>query len=97
MKPYLGDQPHGIFATRGPHRPNPLGFSLVRLIKREGTVLYLDDVDILDGAPLLDIKPFVERFDLRQNTRQGWQAEIDEATARQRGLREYTRKDVSNN
>ncbi|PIE33403.1 tRNA (N6-threonylcarbamoyladenosine(37)-N6)-methyltransferase TrmO [candidate division KSB3 bacterium] len=73
MKLYWGNQAHGIFATRGPHRPNSIGFSLVRLIKREGPVLHLDDVDILDGTPLIDIKPFVERFDIRTGTRQGWQ------------------------
>jgi tRNA-Thr(GGU) m(6)t(6)A37 methyltransferase TsaA len=72
VKPYLGDQLRGIFATRSPKRPNPIGLSVVRLIRRDGCRLYLDDVDILDGTPLLDIKPFVARFDHRMNSRNGW-------------------------
>ncbi|MCK4408489.1 MAG: tRNA (N6-threonylcarbamoyladenosine(37)-N6)-methyltransferase TrmO, partial [Candidatus Eisenbacteria sp.] len=55
--PYLGDTERGVFATRAPCRPNALGMSLVRLLRREGTVLHIEDVDVLDGTPLLDIKP----------------------------------------
>ena len=87
--PYLQDTPHGIFATRAPCRPNKIGFSIVRLLSIEGSVLHLADVDILDGTPLLDIKPFVERFDLRDNVRSGWQEEVDDLAAKKRGLRGY--------
>lgn len=71
-KPYMEDKLHGVFSIRAPKRPNPLGFSVVRLDKREGSVLYLAEVDILDGTPLLDIKPFVPKFDHRENAQVGW-------------------------
>jgi tRNA-Thr(GGU) m(6)t(6)A37 methyltransferase TsaA len=89
VKPYLEDVPHGVFATRAPCRPNPIGLSLVRLVRRAGCTLHLEDVDILDGTPLLDIKPYVGRFDTRAGASSGWLDQIDEATARQRGRRDY--------
>jgi tRNA-Thr(GGU) m(6)t(6)A37 methyltransferase TsaA len=89
VKPFLDDAPRGIFATRAPTRPNPIGFSVVRLVRREGPILHLEDVDVLDGTPLLDIKPFVARFDRRDDVRSGWQEDVDEGTAQIRGLREY--------
>jgi tRNA-Thr(GGU) m(6)t(6)A37 methyltransferase TsaA len=72
VTPYLEDTPHGVFATRAPARPNPIGMSPVRLLSIEGNVLRLADVDILDGTPLLDIKPYVPRFDCFQTARNGW-------------------------
>lgn len=87
VTPYLDEEPRGVFATRAPCRPNALGMSLVRLVRREGRVLHVEDVDILDGTPLLDIKPYVGRFDAREGARCGWQDTIDEATARERGRR----------
>jgi tRNA-Thr(GGU) m(6)t(6)A37 methyltransferase TsaA len=90
VKPFLDDTPRGLFATRAPTRPNPIGFSLVRLVKREGPILHLEDVDVLDGTPLLDIKPYVARFDQRENVRSGWQEDVDEDTARVRGQRQHT-------
>ncbi|MCC7175396.1 MAG: tRNA (N6-threonylcarbamoyladenosine(37)-N6)-methyltransferase TrmO [Bryobacterales bacterium] len=72
VTPYLGDAPHGVFATRAPARPNPIGMSPVRLLAVEGNVLHLADVDILDGTPLLDVKPYVSRFDCFRTTRNGW-------------------------
>ena len=89
VTPYLGDRPRGVFATRAPCRPNPLGLSLVRLVRREGTVLHIEDVDVLDGTPLLDIKPYVGRFDSRAGARCGWQDEVDDETARAKGRRGY--------
>ena len=71
-KPYMEDRLHGVFSIRAPKRPNPVGFSVVRLDKREGSVLHLAEVDMLDGTPLLDIKPFVPKFDHRENARVGW-------------------------
>lgn len=93
--PFLGKEARGIFATRAPSRPNPLGLSLVHLLGREGAVLHIEDVDILDGTPLLDIKPYVGRFDSREGARCGWQDEIDEETARQRGRRGWRGPDDS--
>lgn len=87
VKPYLQDVERGIFATRAPCRPNPVGMSVVRLVRRDGNVLHLYGVDILDGTPLLDIKPYTAKFDLVQTTRNGWQDELDEETARLRGSR----------
>ena len=72
MKPFMDDEPHGIFAIRAPSRPNPIGISVVRLVKIEGTVLYVEDVDIIDGTPLLDIKPYVPEFDTPEVERRGW-------------------------
>lgn len=85
--PYLDDRSHGVFATRSPSRPNAIGLSLVRLIGREGAVLHVEDVDMLDGTPLLDIKPYIGRFDSRPDARCGWQDEIGEEEARARGSR----------
>jgi tRNA (adenine37-N6)-methyltransferase len=72
VKPFLDDQTHGLFATRYPARPNPIGLSVVRLISRKGNRLEIEDVDMLDGTPLLDIKPYVPEFDVRLETRTGW-------------------------
>lgn len=71
-KPFLEDKEHGIFAIRSPHRPNHLGFSIVKLEKVEGNVIRFSEVDILDKTPLLDIKPYVKHFDSRKNVRSGW-------------------------
>ncbi len=91
VKPFLQDVEHGIFATRSPWRPNPIGISIVELLKVDGPVLHLDLVDILDGTPLLDIKPYTAKFDRFEieALRNGWQDEVDEETAQKRGLRGY--------
>jgi tRNA (adenine37-N6)-methyltransferase len=67
-----GEPAHGVFATRAPYRPNPIGLSLVRLVRIEGTTLHIEDVDLLDGTPVLDIKPYVPKLDNRQTERIGW-------------------------
>jgi tRNA-Thr(GGU) m(6)t(6)A37 methyltransferase TsaA len=72
VTPYLDKQARGLFATRAPRRPNPIGLSVVRLLGIEGTLLRVADVDMLDGTPLLDIKPFVPDFDHRPGVRTGW-------------------------
>jgi len=72
VKPFLDDQLHGLFATRHPCRPNPIGLSIVRLLARRDNVLEIGGVDVLDGTPLLDIKPYVPDFDARTNTHTGW-------------------------
>lgn len=71
-KPFMDETERGIFAMRGPSRPNPIGLSIVRLQKVEVLQLYVQDVDIVDGTPLLDIKPYVPAFDSRHATRIGW-------------------------
>jgi tRNA-Thr(GGU) m(6)t(6)A37 methyltransferase TsaA len=89
VKPFLQNVERGVFATRAPCRPNAIGLSIVELIAIEGAVLHLDGIDILDGTPLLDIKPYCAKFDRIDRTRNGWQDEVDEASAQQLGLREY--------
>ena len=89
VNPFLQDKEHGIFATRAPWRPNAIGLSIVELVKREGNILHLKGVDILDGTPILDIKPYSARFDHIQAERSGWMDEVDDATANERGKREY--------
>jgi len=74
VKPFLDDQQHGLFATRYPSRPNQIGLSIVELISRRAALLEIKGVDMLDGTPLLDIKPYVEEFDVRTGTRSGWLA-----------------------
>ena len=71
-KPFLDDKLHGIFATRYPYRPNRIGLSVVKLVNRKENSLEIQGVDMLDGTPLLDIKPYVPEFDIRTNTRNGW-------------------------
>jgi len=72
VMPYLDDKLHGVFATRAPSRPNPIGVSIVQLTKIEGNILHIKDVDIVDGTPLLDIKPYVTEFDVRKELKKGW-------------------------
>ena len=71
-KPFLEDKTHGIFAIRSPHRPNHIGISIVKIIEIKGNKLYFKEVDMLDGTPLLDIKPYSKYFDCRENSVCGW-------------------------
>ena len=75
VHPYMEDKIRGVFATRAPRRPNQIGMSIVRLDKIEDSILHISNVDIIDGTPLLDIKPFVPKFDcfdLDENEKVGW-------------------------
>jgi tRNA-Thr(GGU) m(6)t(6)A37 methyltransferase TsaA len=72
VTPFLDDEPKGLFATRYPRRPNSIGLSVVRLVRREGRVLHVDGIDVLDGTPLLDIKPYVPAFDALPDATPGW-------------------------
>lgn len=81
VRPYLVEEAHGLFATRAPCRPNPIGISSVKLVSVEGNVLHVEDVDMLDGTPLLDIKPYVSHFDVFDVERNGW---LDEALRRRK-------------
>ncbi len=72
VKPYMDNKVHGVFAMRGPSRPNSIGISIVRLVRVEGNILHVQDIDIVDGTPLLDIKPYVPEFDIREIEKTGW-------------------------
>ena len=72
VTPFMDTQPRGVFSTRAPKRPNPIGISVVRLVKIQGSVLHVENVDTLDGTPLLDIKPNVPEFDHYPVDRIGW-------------------------
>ena len=74
VKPFLDESLRGVFATRAPKRPNGIGISVVRLVKVEGFTLHIEDVDMVDGTPLLDIKPYVPEFDVKEVERTGWLA-----------------------
>jgi tRNA-Thr(GGU) m(6)t(6)A37 methyltransferase TsaA len=69
---FLDDGRHGVFASRHPCRPNGIGFSVVKLDKREGNVLSVSEIDVLDKTPLVDVKPYIPRFDYRENASNGW-------------------------
>ena len=71
-RPFLENEEHGIFAIRSPHRPNHIGFSIVKLEGVEGNIVTFREVDMLDGTPLLDIKPYISHFDPRKNVKNGW-------------------------
>lgn len=71
-KPFLEDVEHGIFAIRSPHRPNHIGFSIVKLENVKNSIITFSEVDILDNTPLLDIKPYVKYFDGRNKVKNGW-------------------------
>jgi tRNA-Thr(GGU) m(6)t(6)A37 methyltransferase TsaA len=75
QEPYMDDDEHGIFAMRGPSRPNPIGLSVVKLNSVEDNILKIENVDIIDETPLLDIKPFVPEFDQNKVEKIGWLGE----------------------
>ncbi len=89
VKPFLQNVEHGVFSTRAPVRPNPIGLSIVRLVRIEGNILHLRGVDILDGTPVLDIKPYTDKFDHVKTLQNGWQDDVDGATAQVRGRRKF--------
>lgn len=89
VQPFTDDAPRGVFATRHPRRPNRLGLSIVRLVRIEGNVLHVAGVDIVDGAPLLDIKPYVPRFDLITEACGGWTESVSDSISRERGRRGF--------
>lgn len=72
VTPFMDSQPRGVFSTRAPKRPNPIGMSVVKLVKIEGSDLHVENIDILDKTPLLDIKPYVPEFDHYPVDRIGW-------------------------
>ena len=74
--PPTDDRPHGVFATRSPRRPNPIGLTVVELLRRDGANLHVRGVDMLDGTPILDIKPYLSGIPM-EKVRRGWLAEAE--------------------
>jgi tRNA (Thr-GGU) A37 N-methylase len=68
----MDSNPHGVFATRAPKRPNPIGISILRLLSIDENILLLENVDMLNGTPILDIKPYIPAFDHYEVNREGW-------------------------
>ena len=80
-KPPTDDRPHGVFATRSPRRPNPIGLTVVELLRREGPVLHVRGIDMLEGTPIFDIKPYLSNV-APEKLRRGWLAEAEARAAR---------------
>ncbi len=80
--PRMGGESIGVFATRSPHRPNPIGLSLVKIEKIEGDSIYLSGVDLVDGTPVLDIKPYLPEVESKPEARAGWSQEAAKVRAR---------------
>ncbi|MBO2625952.1 tRNA (N6-threonylcarbamoyladenosine(37)-N6)-methyltransferase TrmO [Shewanella algae] len=72
VKPFLDNQLRGVFATRSPKRPNPIGLSILEIDRLEGNRIHVKGIDMLNGTPIIDIKPYIQAFDCVQNTRDGW-------------------------
>jgi len=89
VTPFLDSTMHGLFATRAPKRPNPIGNSIVRLDKIDKAILHIRDVDIVDGTPLLDIKPYVPEFDAPGDVRIGWLGETGKTLAQTRSDKRF--------
>ena len=84
VTPFLDTHSHGVFATRAPRRPTPIGISVVQLLKVKGRRLYVENVDMVDGTPIVDIKPYVPAFDVHRVTRIGWLATKKRNASKQR-------------
>lgn len=82
--PFMDDKPRGLFATRAPKRPSPIGLSVVQLDRIEDGKIHVVNVDMLDGTPLLDIKPYVPEFDSPPTVRLGWLEEASKGVSRHR-------------
>ena len=95
VKPYLDSKEHGIFATRAPVRPNPIGLSVVRLLGVRGGTLTVQDLDVLDGTPLLDIKPYIPRFDARRVESIGWLQQNIDALKRTKSDGRFTKRVIA--
>lgn len=84
VKPFLDKQKRGVFATRSPLRPNHIGISIVKLKRVEGNKVVVENIDILDGTPLLDIKPYIEKFDTVKESISGWLQASDKEISKKR-------------
>lgn len=90
VKPFLDKTPRGVFSTRAPVRPNHIGLSVVEIISVKDNVVTVRGIDVLDGTPLLDIKPYIERFDHPENPRSGWMKVFDKEIRRHRTDKRFT-------
>jgi len=88
--PFMDDRPRGLFATRAPRRPNAIGLSVVELEKVEGGTLHVKNIDIVDGSPLLDIKPYVPEFDGQVEIRTGWLEEARKTVKTRQADKRFT-------
>ena len=91
--PFLDSVYRGLFATRAPNRPNPIGLSIVRLEAIENGILHIRNIDVLDNTPLLDIKPYVPEFDIQENVRTGWLEKISRKAKYRKSDDRFTKKD----
>ncbi len=81
VTPFLDTKERGLFSTRAPRRPNPIGLSIVEVVGREGNKVFIKGIDVLNGTPLIDIKPYVPKFDIKVVTATGWLEEAQEQLA----------------
>jgi len=88
--PFLDTVPRGIFATRAPRRPNPIGLSIVRIHKITENIIDIKNVDIIDGTPLLDIKPYVPEMDAPENCRIGWLTDYRSIISKQKSDKRFS-------
>ncbi|RLI64925.1 MAG: tRNA (N6-threonylcarbamoyladenosine(37)-N6)-methyltransferase TrmO [Candidatus Asgardarchaeum californiense] len=77
VQPPWNTKPHGLFATRSPHRPNPIGYSVVELVERKDNILRVKGLDVIEGTPVFDIKPFIKKRDCRSHVVSGWMEDIE--------------------
>ena len=84
ITPFLDKQTRGVFATRSPLRPNHIGISIVKLKRVEGNKIFVEGIDILDGTPLLDVKPYIEKFDAVKESASGWLQASDKEISKKR-------------
>jgi len=82
--PFLDNQEHGVFATRAPRRPNPIGLSIVKILSVHGNIIQVAGADVLDGTPILDIKPYIEQFDKVEKSSCGWLKISEQGVAKKR-------------
>lgn len=92
--PFMDSRTRGLFATRAPRRPNPIGLSIVRLLKVEDRRLYVENIDVLDNTPLLDIKPYVPTFDAQEQVKCGWLENESRDVSRQRADSRFVDQDT---
>jgi tRNA-Thr(GGU) m(6)t(6)A37 methyltransferase TsaA len=93
VTPFLDTHPRGVFSTRAPKRPNPIGLSVVRLVSVSGNTLQIENIDILDGTPLLDIKPSIPDFDHVPVTSLGWYQQASQRVEEARADRRFSEED----
>ena len=87
--PFMDSELRGVFATRAPKRPNSIGLSVVRLLKVKSRILYIENVDIVDATPLLDIKPYVPEFDQQVSVRTGWLKEAGKTVSKKKSDKRF--------